>query len=479
MTYRFSLLVVAAIVGVLALSSSAFAATMSESGTTVTWTGEESNFTGINFDEYNLEELYIWTSEDPVVYDDVGNTSADITADCVDNDGDTESPADEVLCTDVDVIQANGGAGDDFLDGSGCAYGCTGPGLTTILADFDGGLGEDDLYGGSAEPGAGGGDSLDGGQGEDEMYGRDGEDELAGGDNADYHEGGEDDDVLEGDEGEDELRGGDGDDVLRAGGGDDDLYPNDGVDDAEGGDGNDYIEQYDDGGVDIARGGVGVDELYYGACDSGCSDNDDVTLTVGDASAAQDDPDDGDTEEDPGNEFEGFENLSYDTDNDASATATTGAGPSSIEGDDGFDDMTPGDGADFLVMFDNNDTAHTVDGFPDFVDCGEDDDGNDVDTANADQFDTLVNCEDENITEVESAFEDPDGTPPTVQLTAPANGAVLPAFPGTMMTATASDDVGVVQVIFIDDNSILCNDTAAPYECEFQPTAGDVGRNTL
>ena len=146
---------------------------------------------------------------------------------------------------------------------------------------------------------------------------------------------------------------------------------------------------------------------------------------------------------------------------------------------DGFDQMSPGDGPDFLDMDDNNDVANTVDGFPDFVDCGEDDDGNDVDTANADQFDTLVNCEEENITEVESAFEDPNGTPPTVQLTAPGNGAVLPAFPGTTMTATASDDVGVVQVIFIDDNTILCNDTAAPYECEYQPTAEDVGRNTL
>ena len=478
MRKRFLLLSLAAVVGVLALSSSAFAATMSESGTTVTWTGDEANFTGIDFDEYTDEELYIWTSEDPVVYDDDGNTSAEITADCVDDDGDTESPADQVLCTDVDVLRANGGAGDDFFDAAGCAYNCSGPGLGTILADFEGGLGEDDLHGGYAEPGAGGGDTLDGGQGADDLFGNDGEDELTGGDNADYLQGDDDDDVLQGDEGEDELRANDGDDTLRGAGGDDELYPNDGDDDAEGGDGNDYIEQFDDGGVDVARGEGGVDELYYGADDNGSSSNDDVTLNVGDAGAAQVGTD-GDTEEDPDNEFEGFENLRYDTDDEASATATTGAGTDSIDGDDGLDEMTPGDGPDFLDMEDNEDVANTVDGYPDFVDCGEDEDGNDVDTANADQFDTLVNCEDENITEVESAFEDPNGTPPTVRLTAPGNGAVLPAFPGTTMMATASDDVGVVQVIFIDDNTVLCTDTAAPYECEYEPTTDDVGRNTL
>jgi hypothetical protein len=48
-----------------------------------------------------------------------------------------------------------------------------------------------------------------------------------------------------------------------------------------------------------------------------------------------------------------------------------------------------------------------------------------------------------------------------------------------MLTADASDDRGVAKVQFWDDDRLLCEDTAAPFACPFQPRGGDVGRNTL
>ena len=151
MSQRFLLLAVAAAVGVLALSSSASASTMSESGTTITWTGDSASFTQVEFNENNPEELEIRLDNDFVVYDDAGNTTSVITTDCDDVDSTpTESPADEVLCTDVDVIRANGGSGEDDLDAEGCETFVCGVGLDTILADFEGGLGEDELWGGDA-----------------------------------------------------------------------------------------------------------------------------------------------------------------------------------------------------------------------------------------------------------------------------------------------------------------------------------------
>jgi hypothetical protein len=48
-----------------------------------------------------------------------------------------------------------------------------------------------------------------------------------------------------------------------------------------------------------------------------------------------------------------------------------------------------------------------------------------------------------------------------------------------MLAANASDDRGVARVQFYDDDRLLCEDTAAPFACGFQPRGGDVGRNTL
>ena len=43
----------------------------------------------------------------------------------------------------------------------------------------------------------------------------------------------------------------------------------------------------------------------------------------------------------------------------------------------------------------------------------------------------------------------------------------------------ATDDRGLAKVQFLDDDRVVCEDLAAPYECAYQPRGGDVGRNTL
>jgi chitinase len=55
-------------------------------------------------------------------------------------------------------------------------------------------------------------------------------------------------------------------------------------------------------------------------------------------------------------------------------------------------------------------------------------------------------------------------TPPTVSITAPANGAVFAWKPTITVTATASDpDGNVTKVDFLDGTTVLGQDTSAPY----------------
>ena len=462
-----------ALVGLLVPTSNAFASTLTSNGENATWTAAgDADSQSAYFEEPNQGVLAIYTADDPVVYTDADNTSTtdNIATDCIDNDGVSDGQASEVLCTGFGTISADSGGGADFLSAEG-DFG--GDPLHTILATLNGGIGADDLDGGNADPAAGGGDTLNGGQGDDDLDGQDGRDKL---------NGGADDDNLNGDDGHDEVRGDDGDDavtgdddndLVRGGSGDDYVDGDNGADDVDGDDGSDSTNEHDDGGADKVRGGAGTDFLYYSATSSGSTNDDNLTINENGVA------DDGDVENDPGNDFGGFENIDFDVHPDARATVATGTDTesNSIDGDGEIDEFTPGPGPDFVSMGDGNDTAHTVDGYPDSVDCGQEQ--NDTDTANADQFDRLIDCENANITQVTSAYGDPDGTPPSVKFTNPGAGAVLPATPATTLTATATDDAGVDRVVFIDDGTILCTDTAAPYECAYEPAADDVGDNTL
>lgn len=73
----------------------------------------------------------------------------------------------------------------------------------------------------------------------------------------------------------------------------------------------------------------------------------------------------------------------------------------------------------------------------------------------------------------------PDTQPPTVALTAPANGATLSGA-GVTLSATASDNVGVVSVQFLLDGAPLGGPvTAAPYTITWDTTAVANGGHTL
>jgi poly(hydroxyalkanoate) depolymerase family esterase len=70
-----------------------------------------------------------------------------------------------------------------------------------------------------------------------------------------------------------------------------------------------------------------------------------------------------------------------------------------------------------------------------------------------------------------------DTTPPTVNVTAPANGATVS---GTVtVSASASDAVGVARVEFLVDGSVVATDSAAPYEFAWDSTTVANGSRTL
>jgi hypothetical protein len=63
--------------------------------------------------------------------------------------------------------------------------------------------------------------------------------------------------------------------------------------------------------------------------------------------------------------------------------------------------------------------------------------------------------------------------------TAPGAGADLSAGAATVLSVNAADDRGLTKVQIYDDDRLLCDMVAAPFNCAYQPRGGDVGRNTL
>jgi hypothetical protein len=70
-----------------------------------------------------------------------------------------------------------------------------------------------------------------------------------------------------------------------------------------------------------------------------------------------------------------------------------------------------------------------------------------------------------------------DTTAPTVSITAPANGARVTGR--TPISASASDDVGVVSVRFLVDGSAIATDTSAPYSTVFNFRKVSAGSHTI
>jgi len=72
----------------------------------------------------------------------------------------------------------------------------------------------------------------------------------------------------------------------------------------------------------------------------------------------------------------------------------------------------------------------------------------------------------------------PDATPPSVTLTAPANGAVL--FGTATVSASASDNIGVVGVTFaLDGNPLGTEETSEPYEFAWDTATMSNGSHVL
>jgi glucose/arabinose dehydrogenase len=61
-----------------------------------------------------------------------------------------------------------------------------------------------------------------------------------------------------------------------------------------------------------------------------------------------------------------------------------------------------------------------------------------------------------------------DNIAPTVEITSPANGAIVARKSIVAINATASDNVGVTRVEFLVNGALQCTDTAAPYSCSWR-----------
>ncbi len=78
---------------------------------------------------------------------------------------------------------------------------------------------------------------------------------------------------------------------------------------------------------------------------------------------------------------------------------------------------------------------------------------------------------------IDDSAQPPDTTPPTVSITAPANGATVSGT--TSVTASASDNVGVSKVEFYLDGALQSTDTASPYAWSWNTTTATNGAHTL
>jgi hypothetical protein len=262
------------------------------------------------------------------------------------------------------------------------------------------------------------------------ISGGEGNDAISGGAQNDTIDGGPGDDDLDGSSGDDSLRGGDGDDILR---------PNT--------------------GRDAITGDEGIDTVVYG-------------LRVAPTFTLDALPNDGDAGE---NDLIGadVENVSAAASGDGLTTIVGDGGPNRLTVMGGRGDITGGDGADILEGGPLDDVIHARDGSPDTVLCN-----GGTDTVEADTLDSVSpSCEIVLRAAVPGgAFDD---RPPLLSWASPVPGAALSANAPTVLSVNASDDRGVARVQFYDDDRLLCDATAPPYQCPYSPRGADVGRDTL
>lgn len=149
--------------------------------------------------------------------------------------------------------------------------------VRSLIENANGGSGDDLLQGNQADnrlQGAGGDDTLQGAAGADTLLGGAGQDSLTGGDGADELSGGDDADTLQGDAGADSLTGGAGVDSLSGGADADTLDGSAGADTLSGG-----------SGADQLTGGLGADRLEGGDGDDDLTGGGDADTLAGGAGA--------------------------------------------------------------------------------------------------------------------------------------------------------------------------------------------------
>jgi Ca2+-binding RTX toxin-like protein len=279
---------------------------------------------------------------------------------------------------------------------------------------------------------------------------------FMGGDGIDYLYGADAADALAGGAGEDQVVGGGGADALSGGSGDDNLYTSD--------------------GADVVSGGSGVDSanVYYGGdATAGATSALPVSVTLdgvaNDGVSGQGANIGNDVEDPSANST--FSPLTG-PDQYGTTTVVGNGGANEVGGSSGADALAGAAGNDRFYAGDGADTIDARDGFADVLFCGEG-----ADTAIVDTLDTVSDsCENVSTADVGNANED---KPPTVAWTAPASGAKLPGSKVATLTVGATDDKGVAKVVFMDDDTVVCTDTVAPYTCAYQANGTDLGHNTL
>jgi hypothetical protein len=416
----------AALACLLVAAPSAFAASISQSAGTLTYSGADVD-NDVSFTRVAANTVQ--------VVRDTANDSDPISAPpgCTEN-----TVGEDYTCAGVDRVVANGNGGDDVLDGSG---------LTDIPITLNGATGSDDLTAGASADGLNGGDGedvLNGGGANDVLSGLDGGDFINGGDGEDDLDGGDGDDLMAGDDGNDRVSGEDGDDRFIGGPGNDDISGGRGFDTAYGPPNappaGDLRVTLDDIADDLLSGTPGeVDNVHT--------------------------------------DIEGVEaELRGTTPAPPSANDTIvgSGGPNTLSGGRGNDTLDGNAGNDVISGGDGDDAIRARDSYADFIICGAG-----VDAVQVDTLDRVAECENVDVVEVGNALDVPEDLPPALTLDQPAAGALLPTTGPTTMTATATDDRGIAQVLFIDDDRIVCADAEAPYTCAYSPRGEDVGRNTL
>ena len=262
--------------------------------------------------------------------------------------------------------------------------------------------------------------------------------------------------TILGSDGNDVLTGGSRTDTIDGGAGDDTLDGSPGNDLLRGGDGNDALEP--DTGTDLVSGGEGIDTVAYG-------------LRVAPTFTLDGVANDGEAGE---NDFIGVDVENIEASASSGVATVVGDGrPNHLEVTSGRGVITGGEGSDVLEGGPADDVINARDGSPDTVICA-----GGTDTVQADTLDVISpSCE--NVSIQASPGGPFDDKPPLLAWAAPGANAALSANDVTVLRADASDDRGITKVQFLDDDRVVCEDTAAPYECAYQPRGGDVGRNTL